>query len=858
LDNWLKLGVLVAICLIPLFTVPAFADPFTLFHTTLVDSFSIAGEEMNPLDLAFSTDGTKMFVAGNDGDDINEYTLSTAFDVSTALFVGSFSIAGEDPIPIGLAFSTDGTKMFVLGSIGKDVNEYTLSTPFDLTDTVTFVDSFLVVDQDTAPRDLVFSSDGTKMFHIGAVAKDVFEYTLSTPFDVSTAMFVDSISTNLNSPIGLAFSSDGTKMFVSNITGGTIKEFTLSTPFDVSTASVVESFSVFVQANDPEGIAFSSDGTKMFVLSQSNNNVNEFTLTTPFTLFHTTFVDSFSVAVQDTAPQGFAFSTDGTKMFVLGDDGDDVNQYTLSTPFDVFTALFVDSVSVAEDTFPQGLAFSTDGTKMFVVGQVGLAVNQYTLSTPFDVTPAIFVDSFSIAGEDSFPEGLAFSTDGTKMFVVGATGFDVNEYTLSTPFDVTDTVTFVDSFDVSGQTGAPRGVTFSSDGTKMFVGGFGADVHKYTLSTPFDVSTALFEVSFSIAEQDIRPQDLAFNSDGTKMFVLGFDGADINEYTLTTPFTFFHTTFVVDPFPVGAQDTLPVSLAFSSDGTKMFVLGDAGDDVNQYTLSTPFDVSTALFVDSFLIGGQETDAQGLAFSTDGTKMFVVGISGDDVNQYTLSTPFDVTPALFVDSVSVAEDNQPRGLAFSTDGTKMFVVGNGGDAVYEYTLSTPFDVTPALFVDSFSIAGEDTVPTDLAFSSDGTKMFVVGAIGSDINEYILSTPFDVSTALFVDSFSVAAQNPEGLAFSTDGTKMFVLMQNLQDVNEYNITSIDTCSPPPSGNWIVDTSCTMTSGATINNGDLIVQMNSVLTVPFTLDIDFSMHKITVESGSGVLIKSGGAIT
>ena len=31
-----------------------------------------------------------------------------------------------------------------------------------------------------------------------------------------------------------------------------------------------------------------------------------------------TFVDSFSVSSQDTAPQDLAFNTDGTKMFVVG------------------------------------------------------------------------------------------------------------------------------------------------------------------------------------------------------------------------------------------------------------------------------------------------------------------------------------------------------------------------------------------------------------------------------------------------------------------------------------------------------------------------------------------------------------
>ena len=79
-----------------------------------------------------------MFVLGFAGDDVNEYTLSTAFDVSTAAHRDfnrdgtGFSVAAQDTQPIGLAFNNDGTKMFVLGFTGQDVNVYTLNNGFDL------------------------------------------------------------------------------------------------------------------------------------------------------------------------------------------------------------------------------------------------------------------------------------------------------------------------------------------------------------------------------------------------------------------------------------------------------------------------------------------------------------------------------------------------------------------------------------------------------------------------------------------------------------------------------------------------------------------------------------------------------
>ena len=140
-----------------------------------------------------------MFVTGHKGDDVNEYILSTAWDVSTASFVDSFSYQTEDPDGRDVKFNQDGTKMFVLGKSNDSVCEYTLSTGFDVSSTVTFIDCFSVADQEDEPDDLQFSPDGTKMFVIGCEAASddesyINEYTLSTAWDVSTASFVDSFS----------------------------------------------------------------------------------------------------------------------------------------------------------------------------------------------------------------------------------------------------------------------------------------------------------------------------------------------------------------------------------------------------------------------------------------------------------------------------------------------------------------------------------------------------------------------------------------------------------------------------------------------------------------------------------------
>jgi len=325
------------------------------------------------------------------------------------------------------------------------------------------------------------------------------------------------------------------------------------------------------------------------------------------------------------------------------------------------------------------------------------------------------------------------------------------------------------------------------------------------------------------------------------------------------PLTIINATFV-DSFSVAAQETSPTGVSFSSDGTKMFVAGASGDAVHEYTLSSPFDVSTGIFVDSFSVAEQEPTPQGLAFSSDGAKMFVVGSAADAVHEYTLTSPFDVSTGIFVDSFSVAgQETAPTGVAFSSNGAKMFVVGTSGDNIHEYTLSTPFDVSTSSFVDSFSLAAQEPTPQGLAFSSDGEKMFVLGSAEDKVYEYTLTSPFDVSAATFVDSFSVTAQEivPRGFAFSSISAKMFVVGSVGRDVNEYNLASIGPCSPPASGNWLVDSSCTMTGDATAA-GNVIVPNGEVLTIPngITLTVP-SGFNITILSGGGILIEFGGTV-
>jgi DNA-binding beta-propeller fold protein YncE len=70
--------------------------------------------------------------------------------------------------------------------------------------------------------------------------------------------------------------------------------------------------------------------------------------------------------------------------------------------------------------------------------------------------------------------------------------------------------------------------------------------------------------------------------------------------------------------------TSPRELAFSSDGTKFFIVGFQGKDVNEYHMPTPWDVSTATYDSKFGPSGLQSNTHGLAFSSDRTKMYTIG------------------------------------------------------------------------------------------------------------------------------------------------------------------------------------------------------------------------------------------
>ena len=244
-------------------------------------SASAQTEETVVEDLFFKPDGTKVYVVGSTGDEVNEYDLSTAWDLRTLSFVQNFSVSSQETSPKGLFFKTDGTKMYVVGSSGDDVNEYNLSTAWDISTASYSTASSLALGgvSVTAPEGLFFKSDGTKMYICCSATEQVVEYTLSTAWSVSTISYSSdfSVSGPTGSTVLVVFKPDGTRMYTGDGSNDTIAQFDLSTAWDLSTASLASgTFRTIDQESSLHGIQFHPDGDRMFAVGTTEDTIFEY------------------------------------------------------------------------------------------------------------------------------------------------------------------------------------------------------------------------------------------------------------------------------------------------------------------------------------------------------------------------------------------------------------------------------------------------------------------------------------------------------------------------------------------------------------------------------------------------------
>ena len=127
------------------------------------------------------------------------------------------------------------------------------------------------------------------------------------------------------------------------------------------------------------------------------------------------------------------------------------------------------------------------------------------------------------------------------------------------------------------------------------------------------------------------------------------------------------------------------------------------------------------------------------------------------------------------------------MTLSHDGQKMFVIGSSGDHVVEYVLSTPYAISSAYWTGvTFDVSSQTTGPIAVQFNSDGMKFYVFGS--AKLHEYSMTTAYNLSTASFVSSTDV--DGASNVILSHTGSHMYFANGNF--IRSVSIRWHSTCS------------------------------------------------------------------
>ena len=551
-------------------------------------------------------------------------------------------------------------------------------------------------------------------------------------------------TTGLTYPYAFAWSPDGLHLYLA-YNGDYIRHYTVTEPFTTTGNSLQETFNNTSYDSNSLGLEVSPDGRYLYFGGLDRDGVVQFTMTSAFDVAssanNTTFSPGyeqsnkrlnniFSIGSADASVRGCEFNGDGTKFYLIGFGDDNIQQFSLSTAYAIGTASYDGAYSVGGDglTTPYNFRWNNDGSKFFVVNYGTDSVVEYSASNAYDVTSGTITEgtNYDVGSYESNPYDVAFNADGTKMYVIGNGSDKIHEWTLSTGFDLSSTVSYVSGTSLGMSD--PAAFDFSSDGTLMAVVDYGTDNLKgFTLSTGFDSST--ISATQAIDLSNLRwpsgpagnyyltnywaaPAGCRFNGDGTTITILDRYSTNTDK-AVTVPLV---VPYDVRGFADGTVDgqaegvSSPQSFRFSRDGTKFYIFDGTDDAIYQWSLHTPYVLgrgSTTANYDGKTAALTTPDTIQYAFdwTPDGKGIFVCGTNTDSISFWEVSIPYDVTSTVtYGHAIDITGwENDPREIRVvncynangdpgnaagnpRTAGWKLHVLGTGSDKLYEFDIN----------------------------------------------------------------------------------------------------------------------------------------------------------------------------
>jgi hypothetical protein len=410
---------------------------------------------------------------------------------------------------------------------------------------------------------------------------------------------------------------------------------------------------------------------------------------------------------------------------------------------------------------------SPDGTKVFVAGySVGSAsgFDYTTLAYDASTGARLWIRRYDGAANDyDAALSLVASPTGTTVFVTGESvgaGGDEDYATLA--YDAsTGARLWIKRYNgPADSVDRPSAIAVSSDGGSVFVtgGSIGEGTFDYaTLAYDGSTGATLWAKRYNGPANDgDHANSVAVSPEGTIAFVTGQSWGIDGEIDYAT-FAYDASTGAklwlkrydgpVSPDPTDLRYDIAYSLALSPDGTKVFVTGESpgvGTFLDYATLAYDASTGIKLWGSRYNGPGNYDDvARSVSTSSDGTKVFVTGVSSDESGSgdygtlaYDASTGTKLWARLYDDPHNLV-DSAYAAVA-SPDGTEVFVTGFGrslsGGPDYA-TLAYDASSGAKLWASRYGGPGSgQDAAFSIAVSPDGARVFVTGSsLGSTTGE-----------------------------------------------------------------------------------------------------------------------------
>lgn len=263
---------------------------------------------------------------------------SAGVELSSFSFQGTYEF-NRNYIVGGVMFNQTGSRMYITTDTGTSGYFYFCdpATPYTAEDFL--IGDFTLINNNwgsVRPRDCCWNSDGTGVI-VSTLGQNAIQeylhggtaYNFTSFGDLTSDNSTGTLAVGEQDPLSHALSPDGTVLaYVTNETGKDIIYGTLSTPFDVSTWSRVGKWQP--TEGDMRFIRFSSDGTRVLVLSSDGNTLYQFNLSTAYD------ISTVSANADDTLD--FSANKDPAVTLIVGFalSPDDTTIYTI--PFDATTS----------------------------------------------------------------------------------------------------------------------------------------------------------------------------------------------------------------------------------------------------------------------------------------------------------------------------------------------------------------------------------------------------------------------------------------------------------------------------------------------------------------------------------------